>query len=216
MKIQNFSKKNSKGFTPLEITGAKKKHKVNKSLTGFTLVEMLVAITIFSVTTGVISGIYVSGINQQRRALVSQTILDQTSFALEYMSRALRMAKKELSNPPDCLSQRGLNYEITHSGSGLKFINHLQDDDCQEFFLEGGLLKYRRNIGKALEETLPLISNKIEIVSLKFNLAGESQNDDLQPRLTIFLEISGKGALEGSQKIKIQTSISQRNLDVSY
>lgn len=179
---------------------------------GFTLIEMMVTITIFSIVIGVILGIFISGVQQQRIALTGQVLLDQTSYALEYMSRALRMARKELSAPA-CLSQNGLNYEITRSGAGLKFINHLQNDDCQEFFLESGQLKYWK---KSTEETLPLTSNKLEIAQLKFNLTGESQGDDLQPRVTIFLEVKGKGTLEASQRIKIQTTLSQRNLDVVY
>lgn len=179
---------------------------------GFTLIEMMVTITIFSIVIGVILGIFISGVQQQRIALTGQVLLDQTSYALEYMSRALRMARKELLSPA-CLSQNGLNYEITRSGAGLKFINHLQNDDCQEFFLESGQLKYWK---KSTGETLPLTSNKLEIAQLKFNLAGESQGDNLQPRVTIFSEVKGKGTLEASQRIKIQTTISQRNLDVVY
>ena len=134
------------------------------------------------------------------------------------------MAKKELNDPGTCLSQKGLNYEIPveyqiggneNLGTGLRFINVLENSDCQEFFLENGQLKYKRKIITAPPgETLDLTSNKLEITSLKFKLEGKSQNDNLQPRVTIFLEVKGKGEIEASQKIKIQTTISQRNLDV--
>ncbi len=177
---------------------------------GFTLIELLVVIGIFSIVIGMVSVIFILGIRQQKVAFVSQTVLDQTSFALEFMSRALRMARKELSTPT-CLSQNGLNYEITLPGSGLKFINSLENSDCQEFFLESGQLKYWK---KSTGETLPLTSNKLEIAQLKFNLTGSSQSDDLQPAVTIFLEIRGKGDIESSQRIKIQATLSQRNLDV--
>lgn len=176
---------------------------------GFTLIELLVTIAIFSIIIGTILGIFISGIRQQRIALTTQTILDQASYALEYMSRALRMAKKELGE--GCLPQRGFNYQLTRGGSGLKFINTLEENDCQEFFLEDGQLKYWK---KRTGQTLALTSGKLEITSLKFNLVGESQIDNFQPRVTLLLEITGKLAL--SQKIKIQTTISQRNLDVRY
>lgn len=188
-------------------------NKISKNK-AFTLIELLVTIGIFSVVIGMVSGVFILGIRQQKIAFASQILLDQTSFSLEYMSRALRMAKKELSSAPVCLSQRGLNYEITRSGSGLKFINHLESDDCQEFFLESGQLKYRKKIGQTGEESFSLTSSKLDVSSTKFNLTGGSQSDNLQPSVTISLQIKGKGELEGSQRIKIQTTLSQRNPDV--
>lgn len=191
---------------------------------GFTLIEMLVAVAIFSLLVGAISGLFISGIRLQRGALVSQEILNQTSYTLEYISRALRMAKKESGE--GCLSEAGLNYEIPgkyriekdkNLGTGLRFINHLENDDCQEFFLEAGQLKYKKKVESPGEVTLDLTSKDLEITSLKFNLSGQSQDDNLQPRVTVFLDIKGKRVREEEQpKIKIQTTISQRNLDIRY
>ena len=181
---------------------------------GFTLIEMMVAVMIFSLIIGAISGVFISSFRSQKSALSSQRLLNQISYALEYMSRALRMASKQTADIPDCLSQDGLNYEITHSGSGLKFINHLEEDDCQEFFLENKQLKQKKN---NLTEMVELTSSNLEITSLNFLLQGESQDDDIQPRVTIFLAVKGKGQkLEEQPEIKIQTTISQRNLDIHY
>lgn len=182
---------------------------------GFTLIEMLVAVVIFSLIIGAISGIFISGLIGQRQALVSQKLLDQTSYALEYMGRALRMARKQTTGLPACLSQNGLNYEIAEivpGVSGLKFINHLENDDCQGFFLQDEKLKQLK--GGIVYD---LTSSNLEITSFNFLLQGESQEDDFQPRVTIFLEIKGTGTrIEEQPRIKIQTSISQRNLDVKY
>jgi len=181
---------------------------------GFTLIEMLAAVMIFSLIIGAISGVFISSFRSQKSALSSQRLLNQISYALEYMSRALRMASKQTADIPDCLSQDGLNYEITHSGSGLKFINHLEEDDCQEFFLENKQLKQKKN---NLTEMVELTSSNLEITSLNFLLQGESQDDDIQPRVTIFLAVKGKGQkLEEQPEMKIQTTISQRNLDIHY
>ena len=177
---------------------------------GFTLVELLVVVAIFLILIGAIIGIFISGVRKQRLILTQQTILDQTSFVLEYMSRSLRMATKELS-APSCLSQNGLNYEITHNGTGLRFINFLENNDCQEFFLQNGQLRYwKRSTGI----TLPLTPDRLEIIFLRFNSIGAFQGDDLQPRITISFEIRERAQLEGLQRIRIQTTISQRNLDV--
>lgn len=172
------------------------------------MVELMTTIAIFSVIIGAIVGIFIAGVRQQKLALEIQTLLDQTTFSLEFMSRNLRMANKELSQ--GCLSQQGLNYELTHGGSGVKFINFLEGNDCQEFFLEGGQLKYFR---QSSGQTLAMTSDKLELSSLNFNLIGESQDDDIQPRLTLFLEISSTGGIPKSQ---FQTTISQRKLDVRF
>jgi type II secretory pathway pseudopilin PulG len=187
-----------------------KKLKIKKE--GFTLIEMMVAMVIFITLIGVITGLFITGIRQQKNIMAFQNVLDQTSYVVEYMSRNLRLAKKEIS-AGSCLSQTGLNFEVTRGGSALKFINHLQGDDCQEFFLENNQIQYWR---QSTNNSLPLTSNKLEVVSLKFNLTGESQADDLQPLVTVFLEIKSESSPGQSQKIKIQASVSQRNLDVEF
>jgi len=186
---------------------------------GVTLVEMLVAVTVFSITIGAISGIFISGIRTQRRVLATQELLDQTSYVLEYTGRALRMAKKEL-NAPTCLSSNGLNYEKV-GDQDLRFKNY--EGICQRFFQEGVRLKEQK--GWTLVGGVPtggtenyLISDKLQINSLKFNFSGEAQppTDNLQPRVTIFLEILGRETGVGQPKIQIQTSVSQRDLDIQY
>jgi len=181
---------------------------------GFTLIELLVAMTIFTLVLGSGAGLFVSAVQSQRRSLANQELLDQTSYAIEYMSRSLRMAKKE-RNAPACLSSNGLNYEIVAIEAGilgLKFINHLQDDDCQAFFIKDGQLKYRKEIG-AIPKTLNLTSENLTVDYLNFELSGKEQTDNLQPRVTFSLGIEYP---EEGVSMKIQTTISQRNLDVEY
>ena len=173
---------------------------------GFTLIELLVGIAVFSLILGSVIGIFISAIQLQRDFLKKQQVLNQLSFAIEYMSRALRMARRE-DGTFNCLPE-DFNYDNPGGTiSKIRFINHLQGDDCQEFFLEGGSLKYKKGIGST-EETYPLTLPGLVIEELKFKLQGESSADNLQPRVTIFLKIGSP------LKIELQTTISQRNLDI--
>ena len=172
----------------------------------FTLIEILVAVAIFSLVIAAGSGIFISSISGQQKSLAFQKVLSESSYVMEYMSRSLRMAQKEL-NAPTCLSQNGLNYEKI--GTGIRFINY--KDECQEFYLDAtNRLKESKNGGENY-----LTSEALQVSAFNINLAGESQGDDIQPRVTIFLDIKTKGQKPQTQfEMKIQTTISQRNLDV--
>ena len=191
---------------------------MNKS---YTLIEVLVAVSIFTIIIAAPTGFLVGSLKGQQKALASQKLLDNTSYNLEYISRTLRMAKKELNcsditNPATCSCLKtqgyGYNYENPNGDiSAIRFINY--KEECQEFFLEGDRLKESKD---GVENYLT--PEDLEITSLKFKLSGESQTDNDQPRATLFLEIKGGKDLKDELRplIKIQTTISQRNLDVPY
>ena len=124
---------------------------------------------------------------------------------MEYMSRAIRMAKKDMDGI--CTGIAKANYGGNQTS--LKFKSYNSEFGCEEFLLDNDQLKVKTNT----INNIPLISDDFEITSLKFALSGENQTDFLQPKVTIYMEVKGKGV--GSQpEIKIQTTISQRDLDV--
>ncbi|OGZ18128.1 MAG: hypothetical protein A2Z78_01370 [Candidatus Nealsonbacteria bacterium RBG_13_36_15] len=180
---------------------------------GYTLIEVLVALTIFTVVIAAPTGFFVSALKGQQKVLASQEVYDNISYTLEYISRALRMARKDLTG--SCITEN-MNYVTTADGNGIKFKNY--DGDCQEFYLdiEDNRLK---ETSDAKGVGIPLTARNIEVVS--FTIEGEgtwSQDDGFQPKITLLLEIKGKrGALPELQPImKIQTSVSQRQLDIGY
>ena len=184
---------------------------------GFTLIELLISSAVFILIITLLIGLFAQIFKAQSKVITSQQLLDQTSYALEYMGRFLRMAKK--SQDGECLSASGLNYEIFSAGGepggGIRFLS--SKTKCQEFFLENGQIKSRTswNTSKTgFGSALSLTSDKflIEPGSLKFAIQGEQLGDNLQPRATIFMEIGRNPDLK--PKIQLQTTVSQRNLDI--
>ena len=167
--------------------------KMNK---GFTLVEMLVAILIFSIIIGAATGVFASAIKLQRYSLAHQQLLDQTSYAMEYMSRAIRMAQKDDGS---CFGTSNYN---TSSGIGFKAY----DGQCWKFFLENGQLKISKN-----DTPYELTSENFNVNSFDVTVSGDES--DKQPKVTIFMEIEGQGAAP-QPKLKIQTTVSQSNLNI--
>lgn len=195
----------------------------NNNKTGFTLVEVIVAVTVFTIIIGIVMLIFSWVIETQEKTLASQELLFQTSFLMEHMGKSLRMAKKELNHPPtQCLNTvgRGFNFETNPPiNNRIRFIN--DDNLCQEFFLSGARLKKRistnDNAG-GFEAPLYLTPPYLEVVSFRVNLIGAGQIDTpqpLQPRVTLFLEIRRAGPKPGLlPSVKIQTTLSQRDLDI--
>lgn len=171
-----------------------------KESTGFTLIEMLTSMFIFSLIIAITANIFISGLREQKRSLQSGQLLNQISYTLEYMSRALRMAKKDDGT---CIGDK-LNYKI--EGNGIKFRNY--KNECQKFYLDNGQLKEDKN-GSVSE----LTSGDFNITTFRIADLGWLQPpaDNIQPRVTIFLEIKPAG--QESPKLQPQTTISQRNLD---
>jgi len=169
---------------------------------GFTLIEMVVAVAVFALVVGAASAIFVSSLKIQKQSLSSQELLDQTSYLMEYMSRAIRMAKKddvEIGGVVvNCLSGTKVNYEF--DGQCLKFRNY--KNECQQFCLDNDRLKN--------EAGVYLTSPDLKVKNFDVNLTGETQLDYLQPKVSIVLNIEGRE----QAKVQIQTTISQRNLDI--
>ena len=173
-----------------------------------TLIELLVSAFIFSLVVGAVIGIFVTALETQRKILARQEILSQVGYALEYMSKSLRMAKKDIANPPFCLDSTGSNYETNPSNDEITFIDY--HGQCVTFSISGGKIMKESDSGTPEE----LTSGKIFINQFKINLSGQEQTDNLQPSVTIFLDASS--TRDSSVGIKIQTTVSQRDLDETF
>lgn len=164
----------------------------NKNKNGFTLIEFLVAIAIFSLLVSSAVFILSSTLKSQRKALALQQISDQTSYMLEYMSRTIRMA------------QPGT---IKSAAGGVEFESY--NGETVKFFYEDGAIKQFKS-----GEAINLTSEDIEVTSAYFSITGIDTGDGLQPKVTIAITITSEGSKPEEQtEIRVQTTISQRNLD---
>jgi len=169
----------------------------------FTIIEMMVVVAIFTLTVSIGTGLFVSSLRSQRQSLATQEVLGQTSYLIEYMSRALRLAKKD-DDAGTCTlpGTPKLNYYFDSNNQCINFRNY--NNECQQFCLVEGQLKDITGND--------LTSSTLQVNYFNVTLTGEQQPpvDNLQPRLTIFLDITG----QEQSNIRIQTTISQRNPDV--
>ena len=89
---------------------------------GYTLIEILISMVIFSLISGAAFGIFSSTIEIQKYSLESQQLLGQTSYVVEYMSRAFRMAKR--AEDSACIDVDS-NYENPgNNDTTIKFLTY--------------------------------------------------------------------------------------------
>lgn len=195
---------------------------------GFTLIELLVSMSVLLIISAVSTSLFVSVFLAQKKMFSAQELSGQLSYALEYMSKSLRMAGRDMIGTVGsggCLGEeyKGYNYALTRledgNYSGIKFVNKSDNDTCTEFYLDktnplNPIIKEIKNSG----EPIALTSEKTQINSFYFvingtkNISGSSESDNTQPRVTIFLDASLPDSQ--SRPIKIQTTISQRNINI--
>lgn len=187
---------------------------------GLTLIEILVVIGVFSGLMTVITGIFLTNLEMQRRTMAVQRTIGEISYAIEYMGRNIRMARNDEDG--SCLreGEQGFTYGIPSEGNGIKFINH--HDQCVKFFLdedEGVVKKGIRENGEWIEHDLT--SGILNFKSFKSDANVTPDNEDdlyiKQPSATILLDVEALRG-EASDAIwwdaEVQTTITRRRLDI--
>lgn len=211
-----------------------KKNKYRGEERGFTLVEMIAAMSIFTLVMVTALGALLSVVDANRKAQALKLAINNLNFAVEKMSREIRSGSKyhcggggHPENPKDC-GGNGKSEFAFESKNG----NPAKSCDYIDFKLENsGINKDRIMIGKNTSSCTgngtrvytPFTTTLLKIETLSFNVEGScplsgasgcSAGNMRQPKVTIII----KGYAGNSQKTRsyfdIQTTIAQRLLDV--
>jgi prepilin-type N-terminal cleavage/methylation domain-containing protein len=192
---RDFSKKN-------------KRQKESKTA-GFSLIELMVAVTIFTIIIVMGIGAVITSHHAYNKAVKKNAGVDTVSFVIESMARRIRtgtMYTCDLSG--GCSTQK--------KSDRLKFLD--QDGNMVYYYLNnytGEIMMQREGFSDG--ESVALTNRDIvTIKSLYFYGEGREtytqKKDPIQPRLTIVIQgvISIRGEKEA---FSLQTSVTQRKLD---
>lgn len=174
-----------------------------QSQDGITLIEMLVAVSIFAVTIVVLSNIFILILNGQRKAIASKNIQENIRYAFEMMAKEIRMAhvNQDQYNTKKCENmEAGRVYQSINSNTELLFKNY--KDECVSYSLEDGRIKINRN---GLDGYIT--SRQVQISDLKFLVTDDYKNR--QSAVTLKMKIRAY-VNKRYEEMNVQTSISSR------
>ncbi len=165
----------------------------NKYEKGFTLIEMLVTVSVFTVLMTIIGSIFTQTLDLQRIAFNLQTLEENSRFSLEVMAREIRFGK--LTGPSTACP-----------GSDSLSLVHPVNGDIAYNLVDGRVVRNVNGIDAILTST------KVDVTSLNFCVTGAESGDGKQPMVTILMSM--ETGIKNPQRINLQTTITTRLLDV--
>jgi len=161
---------------------------------GFTLIETLLVIFIFSLLMILMGGVFVSSLDLQRRAFNLQQAEENANFVLGSMAKEVRTSR--ISSPDtNCPSS---------PVSSLNLLN--QYGENVTYSLSGNAI--HRNVNGT---DVVISSNTVEFARLQFCIFGTAVDDQQQPRVTIIASLKSVKTQQQAI-IDIQATVSQRFL----
>jgi prepilin-type N-terminal cleavage/methylation domain-containing protein len=188
----------------------KKKYYFYDGNSGFTLIELIVSLGIFTFVIFISLNSFLGIIETQRKTISLRTAQDNLRLNLEVMAKEIRMGSSYYCSSSISDLGNGTNVQDCLSGgSVLTFMNNSGKTVVYLTDINGGL---RKSDDGGLTY-LNISSPDIIFKNLTFYVVGSELGDFKQPRITITAEVEiGKKEIVRTI-FNLQTTISQRLLD---
>ncbi len=189
---------------------SKFKSQISKLTRGFTVVELLVAIGLFSAIASIAVGGFVRALRTQRQVTALISVNDNTFLALEEMARELRIGKLFCANDATgsgtAFSQSCRTLDGVHFHS-IAFISGFTNETIEYRLVDGYLEK---GVGGAFTK---ITGGGVLVEYLNFVITGNQINDKKQPRITISLGVTSRSSGSAISTTRLQTTVSARATD---
>lgn len=211
-----------------------------KTRFGFSLIEMMVAVSVFSVIMLISATSILAIVNANRKAQALKSVINNLTFAMETMTRNIRVGTNfrcmgsetvgvlpgNIDQPSNCNSGAVLAF-VPQLGDPNDKANYLVYRFCQEAAGQHACGQVQgkgalwRQIGTGpldpLEPTpkqVRLTAPEVDIDKFEFQVVGEEANPPrIQPHVRIYMK--GTVEMRGAKTdFELQTAVTQRELDL--
>lgn len=184
------------------------KNNLLKNKSGFTLLEMMIAISLFTVVMLISSNMFLRSIDSQARSVNSKGIQESLGFALAVMSKEMSGA---LANPTSCDSNCVDTREffcVTESGGSLFFRN--ANGECVSYnrIQSGTTLAHMIGAARGSIGYTALTPNNISITRMDFSSV--YTHDATYPIAQVTVSIQGQSLINTNHPdtVTMQTTVS--------
>ena len=212
-----------------------------KTQAGFTLIEMIVSLAIFSIIVTMTIGALLVLIANNQKLQGEQSVMTNLSFALDSMTREIRTGTSyycaerpnSVSGGADAIFGAGVNHEALAlttkdcasgrgNGNDLQGVSFIESGDSITG-VENRILYFfdktdpankslKRKVGASAGQSI--VSSGLEIINAEFFVSGarpRSLGDLAQPTVTIHIIAK---EIDNSKLYYLQTTVTQRTLDL--
>jgi len=197
---------------------------IEKTRTGFTLVEMLVSMAVFLSVVVVAAGAIVNIMSQNRKSQSIKNTIDNVTFAIDDMSRNIRMGTNYVCSTDGSTWGSGLSVNCASGGTYFRFIDQTgtttyyryastslstTDGNIQQKICAGS------NCDSSVWQSLTAPTSTVNIVNMNFYVMdsgteGLVHGSRRQPRVIITMVGNVIDTDGTNMPFNLQTTISQR------
>lgn len=189
---------------------------VKKNKKGFTLLEVVVSVGLFSVLILILTG-FLEGVSKaQRSAIAAQDTEESLRYAFEVISKELRSAQRSddecvIGSPNrvfNTAEASSIGISATPADMDVLYFRN-KYDECVYYYVHNGQLIVERG------DSYAATPDDITVTGLEFDIADNDidvlPQDRIQPHVTLNLEAeSNYGRESEKQSLYVQTTISSR------
>ncbi len=169
---------------------------------GYTLLELIVAVGIFSLVMLAATGAYIALINVDRQARAVNDVVTNLSFAVDTMGREIRTGTDY-----KCGNLSGASANCSTPRSSFGFVDS-----------SGRTVLYSQEGGQIIATidgvTSPLTDPRITVETLSFYVRGVGTGDDMQPQATVAIYGTIDTGHGNSTSLSVQVGATQRLLEL--
>jgi prepilin-type N-terminal cleavage/methylation domain-containing protein len=190
------------------------KQNLNK---GFTLIEVLVSVSIFAMVMVVATGSVFSIVQANKKTHTIKSVMTNLNFALESMARDIRVGSRYFcDNLGDCEDGGELfRYKANRDVDGDNSYVAGDSNDQIEYSIDTsvpGMSRIFKKVYGTIPSSLDITAEEIYIESMKFYVTGTGSGDSKQPKAVIVIKgYAGNGPTRSD--FNIETTLSQRSID---